>query len=259
MAADKDGRVRLLILSDIHSNLDALETCLAVAPQHDAVANLGDVVGYGANPNEVVERVRGLGKIFVRGNHDRVCSGIGEISDFNPMAGAAALWTRKTLTQENRAWVAGLPMGPITGAEWPDTQFVHGSPLGEDDYILTEPVAEIALDASPFSNTFFGHTHMQGMIVMENCRAVMLRSEMKNRTQMEEETVTLPRGTKCLANPGSIGQPRDGDPRAGFAIYDSDENAFTFYRVPYDVTMAQQRILRVGLPERLAYRLSEGR
>ena len=251
--------MRLLILSDIHSNLEALEACLAVAPPHDAVANLGDVVGYGASPNEVVERVRGLGKIFVRGNHDRVCSGIGETNDFNPIAGAAALWTRKTLTPENCAWVAGLPKGPILNAEWPDTQFVHGSPLDEDGYIMTEPMAEIAMDASPCSNTFFGHTHMQGMLVVTNCRVVMSRSEMKDRRRMEQETVQLPRGTKCLVNPGSIGQPRDGDPRAGFAIYDSNENEFTFYRVPYDVTMAQQRILRAGLPERLAYRLGEGR
>src|SRR3954469_9085760 len=149
----RGGFVRLLVLSDIHANLDALEAALAAAPPYDAVANLGDVVGYGACPNEVVERVRGLGEIFVRGNHDRACSGLTDAGDFNPIAYAAATWTRRALSEENRTWVRDLPRGPITDADWPNAQFVHGSPLDEDDYILSAPVAEIALENSPFALT----------------------------------------------------------------------------------------------------------
>src|ERR1700724_694438 len=104
--------VRVLLLSDIHSNLEALEACLAAAPPHDAVINLGDIVGYGASPNEVIERSRGLGHIFVRGNHDKAASGAMELKDFNPIAGLAALWTRDQLTPENLKVLQGRPQGP---------------------------------------------------------------------------------------------------------------------------------------------------
>ena len=109
--------MRVLLLSDIHSNLEALEACLAAAPPHDLVVNLGDVVGYGASPNEVIERVRGLGTIFVRGNHDKAASGAMDLKDFNPIAGLAALWTRDQLTPENLKWLRALPQGPVQISE----------------------------------------------------------------------------------------------------------------------------------------------
>src|SRR5205814_4970570 len=112
--------VRVLLLSDIHSNLEALEACLAAAPAHDIVVNLGDIVGYGASPNEVTERSRGLGKLFVRGNHDKAATGLMDISDFNPVAGLAALWTRDNLTAENLEWLRALPHGPMQFDDLPE-------------------------------------------------------------------------------------------------------------------------------------------
>ncbi len=129
--------VRILLLSDIHSNLEALEACLAAAPPCDRVVNLGDIVGYGANPNEVIERSRSLGKVFVRGNHDKASTGLMELQDFNPIAGMAALWTREQLTPENLEWLRSLPEGPIHLDELPGVQFVHGSPMDEDEYVVT--------------------------------------------------------------------------------------------------------------------------
>ena len=255
----RDGPVRLLILSDIHANLDALEACLAVAPPFDGVANLGDVVGYGACPNEVVDLVRPMGEIFVRGNHDRACSGLSDATDFNPVAYAAANWTKNALTDENRTWVRELPRGPITDPTWPGLQFVHGSPLDEDEYILSAPMAEIALESSPFEVTFFGHTHVQGMIGLQGRElfAVNLPRGLKDRK--DSYRIALDAGVRYLVNPGSVGQPRDGDPRAAFAVYDNADKSITFFRVPYDVEKAQHRIVAAGLPERLAARLTDGR
>jgi diadenosine tetraphosphatase ApaH/serine/threonine PP2A family protein phosphatase len=255
----RGGFVRLLVLSDIHANLDALEAALAATPVFDGVANLGDVVGYGACPNEVVDRVRPLGEIFVRGNHDRACSGLSDATDFNPVAFAAANWTKETLTDSNRTWVRELPQGPITDPAWPDLQFVHGSPLDEDEYILSAPMAEIALESSPFAVTFFGHTHVQNMICLQGRElfAVNLPRGLKDR--LDSHRVMLQEGIRYLVNPGSVGQPRDGDPRAGFAVYDSADKSITFFRVPYDVQKAQHRIIAAGLPDRLASRLTDGR
>lgn len=130
--------MRILLLSDIHSNLEALTAVLAAAPQHDAVWNLGDLVGYGANPNEVIDRARGAGSVFVRGNHDKACSGMGGIEDFNPIAGRhpARRWTSCVLTPEHTEWLRRIPAGPIM-PDGPEVSCVHGSPLDEDEYLLT--------------------------------------------------------------------------------------------------------------------------
>jgi hypothetical protein len=131
------GFVRILVLSDIHGNLDALEACLATAGDYDAVVNLGDIVGYGASPNEVIERSREVGKYFVRGNHDKASSGLMDLKDFNPIAGLAALWTPDQLTPQNLEWLRSLPQGPVQVPGLPDVQFVHGSPIDEDEYLVT--------------------------------------------------------------------------------------------------------------------------
>src|ERR1043166_6020839 len=156
------GCVRLLLLSDIHSNLEALQACLAAAPEYDLVVNLGDIVGYGASPNQVTEQSRSLGKFFVRGNHDKAVTGITDLNDFNPVAGVAALWTRDQLTQENIEWLRVLPQGPVAIADLSDVQFVHGSPLDEDEYVVNSEEAFVSLKQSATSLTFFGHTHLQG-------------------------------------------------------------------------------------------------
>jgi diadenosine tetraphosphatase ApaH/serine/threonine PP2A family protein phosphatase len=253
------SRMRLLIISDIHANLEALEACEKVFPAHNRVANLGDVVGYGASPNDVVERAKALGGIFVRGNHDRAAAGLCDVSEFNPIAGFAAVWTRMELTAENRTWVAELPQGPICRDDLNQIQFAHGSPQDEDEYILTEPTARVALEHTGAQITFFGHTHVQGAIGLTQNQVRTIRPEIPEKRGASSWKLPLQAGVRYLVNPGSIGQPRDGDPRAAFALYDSEDETVTFYRIPYDIATAQQRIIRAGLPDRLALRLSEGR
>lgn len=251
--------MRLLLLSDIHSNIDALEACLAAAPEYDSVANLGDVVGYGGAPNEVVDRIRPIAEICVRGNHDRACSGASDTSDFNPIASAAARWTYERLTESNRAWVRDLPRGPIVDSEYEGVQFVHGSPLDEDEYIMSSAIAEVSILSSPFRLTFFGHTHVQGGFGVKGRETLRLAFNHGHRDEKSTHRIMLDANGCYIVNPGSVGQPRDGDPRSGFAVYDSDEHSIEFYRVPYDIPMAQQRIVSAGLPLRLASRLAEGR
>ena len=156
--------MRILLLSDIHSNLEALEACLAAAPEHDTVVNLGDVVGYGASPNEVIDRCRGIGKIFVRGNHDKAVSGLMDLHDFNPIAGLSALWSREQLTPEHMEWLKTLPQGPIREAGINGAQR-HGSPLDEDEYVVTQRDSLEPLMSGGADITFFGHTHLQGGFV----------------------------------------------------------------------------------------------
>ena len=251
--------MRVLLLSDIHSNLEALEACLAVAPAHDVVVNLGDIVGYGASPNEVIARARGLGNNFVRGNHDKAASGAIELREFNPIAGLAALWTRDQLTSENLKWLQGLPHGPIQIADLPGVQFVHGSPVDEDEYVVTLRDALEPLLTSSAPLTFFGHTHLQGTFCTNNVASDYFRPQYQTVGQSESVEVPLREGMRYMVNPGSVGQPRDGDWRAAFAVFDSDARIITFCRVPYNLKQAQERILSANLPQRLATRLAAGR
>jgi diadenosine tetraphosphatase ApaH/serine/threonine PP2A family protein phosphatase len=252
--------VRLLLVSDIHGNLEALEACLDAAPEHDGVANLGDVVGYGASPNQVVELVRGMDPISVRGNHDRCCCGLEDLSNFNPIAAYAANWTSTELSESNLDWLRELPRGPLRDGRWAGIQFVHGSPIEEDDYIASESSANAALEVSPFHLTFFGHTHIQGAFARLRLLAAALPLErLDGASCIQTLRLKLNPAKKYLVNPGSVGQPRDRDRRAAFAIYDSERHEILFYRVPYDIARAQERILQAGLPPFLATRLEEGR
>lgn len=252
--------MRLLLISDIHANLEAFEACLDTAPEYDSVANLGDVVGYGASPNQVVDLVRAMDPVNVRGNHDRCCCGLEDLSTFNPVAASAAIWTRTQLSDTNLDWLRQLPGGPLQDGLWEGVQFVHGSPEHEDIYIASEFSARSALEISPFHVTFFGHTHIQGAFGRENVRTVALPLEpVKSVNRLFVSRLVLEPKMKYLVNPGSVGQPRDGDRRAAFAVYDDEQQEILFYRVPYDVARAQERILSAGLPEMLAARLEEGR
>ena len=154
--------MRLLLLSDIHANLEALEACLAVVPAHDCMMNLGDVVGYNASPNEVCERVRAMGCPVVRGNHDRACAGLSDLSEFNLVAAMSARWTQITLQPDHVEWLRSLPQGPVQIPGLAEVQFVHGSPIDEDEYLVTLHDALAPLSALPVAVTFFGHTHLQG-------------------------------------------------------------------------------------------------
>lgn len=251
--------MRILLLSDIHSNLEALEACLAAAPEHNLVVNLGDIVGYGANPNEVIDRCRGLGKYFVRGNHDKASAGLMDLKDFNPIAGLAAIWTRDHLTPENLEWLKGLPQGPIEVEGLPQAQFVHGSPIDEDEYVVTPRDALEPLLVASVPLTFFGHSHVQGAFSSNPADGGALRPIYRTVGQNEVAEWPLQRNNQYLVNPGSVGQPRDGDWRAAFAVFDSDAYTVSFHRVPYDLKTAQDRIIAAKLPPRLASRLAAGR
>jgi predicted phosphodiesterase len=252
--------VRLLLLSDIHGNLEALEAALDAAPEYDRVANLGDVVGYGASPNQTVELVRAMEPINVRGNHDRACCGLEDPTNFNPAAADAVNWTREELGVRNIEWLRELPQGPVQDAGWRGVQFVHGSPIDEDIYIHSESSAGAALMVSATRITFFGHTHVQGAFARPHGAVEALALERLNGAScVQSSRLKLKPAMKYLVNPGSVGQPRDRDRRAAFAIYDSVEEEILFYRVPYDIAGAQERILQAGLPRGLALRLEDGR
>ncbi len=247
---------RILLISDVHGNIEALEASLAAAPSHDHIWNLGDIVGYGGAPNQALELCRSLGTVFVRGNHDKACAGLVSTDDFNPVAAVSAHWTRRELSAENLAWLTALPQGPASPAK--RCQIVHGSPANEDEYILSlhdarhAPVGDIPV-------TFFGHTHVQGGFVDNNHHWSELYNEQPTTQEMQRWDLPLLAQARYLINPGSVGQPRDGDWRAAFALWDSAAQTVSYYRVPYDIARAQQRIRSAGMPEWLASRLGKGR
>ncbi len=259
--------MRALLLSDIHSNLQALQSVLSHAPAHDAVWNLGDVVGYGANPNEVIERVRGLGSVFVRGNHDRACCGLTAVDGFNPVAGRAARWTQCVLTAEHLGWLRRLAGGPVdpfaqeaaNGTHGAAARCTHGSLLDEDEYVLSAREASQSLAGSGPALNFFGHTHLQGGFATDGEQWYRLTPDYFTRDTAETWELQLSSGARYMLNPGSVGQPRDGDWRAAYALYDTERRTVLFGRVPYDVRTAGESILRAGLPDRLASRLRDGR
>jgi len=258
--------MRALILSDIHANLEALRAVLdRAAGQWDVLWNLGDTVGYGASPNEVLDIIRPLDGLAVRGNHDRVCSGISSAANFNPAARTAALWTLDQLNADHLLWLRTLPQGPIVpqaaerGRGESQVALAHGSPLNEDHYILNMRDAWVPLLQMASAITFVGHTHVQGGFRQSGHEWHELRPHYKGRREHETWAAEVTQGTRQIINPGSVGQPRDHDWRAAFAIYDSEACTVTYHRVPYDVAQAQKRILAAGLPERLAERLREGR
>jgi predicted phosphodiesterase len=257
--------MRALILSDIHGNLEALNAVLeAAAGSYDTVWNLGDVVGYGASPNQVIDIIRPLAALNVRGNHDRVCCGLTSAVGFNPVARAAVTWTKEELTPANLEWLRRVPSGPLhpqhaTNPEQADVTCAHGSPLNEDHYILNMRDAWAPLQQMTTAITFFGHTHVQGGFSQKEHDWHEVKPRYASRDDAQSWTLEILPGTRHLINPGSIGQPRDCDWRAAYAIYDSDASQIIYHRVPYDLTAAQGRILMAGLPERLAARLREGR
>lgn len=249
--------MRALVISDVHGNLPALEAVLAAAAPFDQMWNLGDVVGYGAYPNEVIDLVRTLATINVRGNHDRVCCGLTSSQGFNPVAAEAASWTHRTLTEQNLAWLRSMPKGPLRASV--RAMVAHGSPLHEDEYIISMRDAWLPLQRMDAEITFFGHTHLQGAFSQRDQEWEEMQPNYTTQDQAEEIAIDVPAGTRHLINPGSVGQPRDHDWRAAYAIYDDAAERVTFYRIPYDVERAQKAIRAAKLPERLASRLMLGK
>jgi diadenosine tetraphosphatase ApaH/serine/threonine PP2A family protein phosphatase len=247
--------MRYLVISDIHANLEALEAVMAAAASlgWDRVLMLGDLVGYGADPNAVIDRVREMAPhALIRGNHDKVGSGIEAADGFNAVARSAIHWTLDALTDDNRTWLAALPAGPVLVDDL--IEICHGTPFDEDAYVFDDLDALRALHAARRPLCLFGHTHVQvGYSIARNQFAVETSSEARPLG------IALNGEARYLINPGSVGQPRDGDPRAGFAMVDAGRRQVTIHRIPYPVDRAQARIIAEGLPEILAERLGVGR
>jgi len=247
--------MRLLVFSDVHANATALEAVLkACAGRWDRAVCLGDIVGYGPDPNEVVQRVRPLVSAIVRGNHDKAACGISDLEDFNPVARAAAEWTRKQLLPENLRYLQSLHGGPL---EAEGVVLVHGAIEDEDEYVFGGDQALRGLLVSPCSLTFFGHTHIQGGFSYDG--ANVDRLDESPVSTGNPAIINLEPKTRYLLNPGSVGQPRDGDPRAAFAIANLEKRKVEFWRAPYDISAVQDRMERAGAPEALVLRLAFGR
>ncbi|PYT82075.1 MAG: metallophosphoesterase [Acidobacteria bacterium] len=247
--------MRILILSDLHSNATALNAVLDAAKDRwDFSVCLGDVVGYGPDPNEVTARLRELGTKTIRGNHDKAVTGLMDTEDFNPVAKAAVDWTRSELNPEHMAWLSALPKGPL---ETDGIVLVHGALQDEDEYVFTPQQALDGLLDSNAKVTFFGHTHHQGGFSYEDADLEVL--QIRPRSAESFAALRIEPTRRYLLNPGSIGQPRDGDPRAAFAIADLQHNVVEFWRVPYDIQAVQKRMRSAHLPEPLVQRLAVGR
>lgn len=243
--------MRILVISDIHANLAALETVLQDAGEFDRIWCLGDVVGYGPDPNECIEKLREYDLVCAAGNHDWAVLGKLDLEEFNPDARRAAMWTREQLTARNLDWLYALPEDIPTQEE--KFTLVHGSPRYPIwEYVLTPAVARINFDFFDTHICLMGHTHVPVLY----------------RYIREEHTATaepLPEGTpvhfnheRMMINPGSVGQPRDGDSRAAYALLDLDAMTITHYRVQYDVEKTQAKMEAANLPPRLIQRLSYG-
>jgi predicted phosphodiesterase len=246
--------VRYLILSDIHANWEALQAVLERAEGlYDEIICCGDLIGYGADPNAVCEWFREHCKIVVRGNHDKASVGLEDLEWFNPVAKAAALWTQQTLTPENIEYVRNLPKGPVTVDNF---TIIHGSPLDEDEYMIGASDAAQLFSYLSTPVAFFGHTHLQGGFIWNHAR---IETISKPGSRSTEELLDIDPDCAYMINPGSVGQPRDADSRAAYVIYNPEDHLLTYYRHPYDVAKAQDKIIQAGLPSLLAERLTLGR
>ena len=246
--------MRYLIIADMHGNWDALSSVLSHAGEagYDEALVLGDLVGYGASPNEIIEELQSLScpVHVIRGNHDKVVAGIDDGLNFNPTALAAARWTSTSLSESNLEYVRQLPQGPAVIDS--DLVICHGSFIDEDEYLLSGGGALDSFEAHSANLTFFGHTHIPSIFA--------LRDEMIEVAVLEGEgvEVDLDPSARYMINPGSVGQPRDRDPRASYALYDSEHRRLVLNRLDYPIEAAQDRIRKADLPEILAERLGVG-
>jgi predicted phosphodiesterase len=246
--------VRDLIVSDIHANWEALAAVLDRASgRYDRIVCCGDLIGYGPDPNRIVEWVRTSVELVIRGNHDKVAVAPENLEWFNPVARAASVWTLSELTPANLHYVRGLARGPLPVDSY---QIVHGSPLDEDEYLSGPAEAAQAFEYIENDLTFFGHTHIQGGFALSHRRVLPLAGPL---WWDRERTIDLDPDAIYLINPGAVGQPRDGDPRAAYALYDPGSRCVTYCREAYDVERVQEKMRRAALPEMLADRLAVGR
>ena len=246
--------MRYLVLSDIHANLEALEAVLEAARDipHERLLVLGDLIGYGANPNEVVDRIRELAPhAVIRGNHDKVGAGLEPSDAFNAVARTAIRWTYEALSDDSRDWLAELPAGPLVIDDL--LEICHGTPQDEDMYVFDDGDVLRSMQAATRRLCLFGHTHVQVGYRLANQSLTLETADLRRPLH-----IPISHG-HYLINPGSVGQPRDGDPRAAFGVYDAQAQAVEIYRTDYPVERTQARIREAGLPEALAQRLMIGR
>lgn len=235
------------VISDIHANLPALETLLKIAPKDCPFVCLGDVVGYGGSPAECLERVRSLASIVLQGNHERMVVDPRSRLYANPHARHAIEWTESVLDDESKSFLKTLK--PAAALD-KDILLVHGSPRHADEYIVDRNTIRDAfytLEEKGMRTVFFGHTHVP----------VLYDEDLKD-LYCESRDIRLDPGKKYLINPGSIGQPRDRDPRGSFCTFDTDKCVVRFERFEYDIELASRTILSCGLPSALATRLYYG-
>jgi predicted phosphodiesterase len=240
--------MRVAVLSDIHANLVALDAVLAEVPSVDEVWQLGDIVGYGPDPDGVIGRLREIGALGVRGNHDAAALGGREIEYFNVDARTAMLWTREHISEESKAWLAALPEHLERG----DLTLVHGSPRDPIwEYVTSTPVARAGIAAMTTPHGLHGHTHLPIAYIEEDGRIETMSPGSGSRLGFDERR-------RGLFNPGSVGQPRDGIPTASWMLLDTDAGEATWRRTSYDIASVQARMSDLGLPERLVARLAYG-
>lgn len=240
--------MRVLVISDIHANFTALEAVLDAAGEVDATWCLGDIVGYGPDPNECVERIRLLeNKICLLGNHDAAAFGMIDLDSFNREARISAEWMRRTISRENIDFLKDLPEKLVVD----EVTLTHGSPRNPVwEYMLDLHTAGLNLDYFDTPYCFVGHTHLPvGYFSMNG-------SFLEHRLIYQPEDLT--KSKRTIINPGSVGQPRDHDPRAAFALYDTVTHLWEPHRVDYDFHSVQKRIYAAGLPYRHALRLANG-
>ena len=244
--------MKYLVISDVHANLEALEAVLAAAGQYDRALVLGDLVGYGANPDEVVTRIRALRDAhIIRGNHDKAATGLASVEHFNYLARMAIEWTSAHLTPSSREWLTALPTGPLIVDDL--VEICHGAPFDEDAYIFDDLDVRRSFAATVRPLCLFGHTHVPAVFQSaDRLQGVLPVRGDRYRLALEPDT-------KYLMNCGAVGQARDGAPRAAFAVLDSVGRTVTIVRVPYDTSAAQPKIVAAGLPDVLAQRLALGR
>jgi predicted phosphodiesterase len=243
--------MRILVVSDIHSNLVALETVLAAAGSYDALWCLGDTIGYGPRPNECIALMRQHASLAITGNHDLACLAKIDLRDFNPDARNANIWNGEQLTGPHRAWLEDL--APATDV---DARFTlaHGSPREPIwEYLLAPEQAQANFELFEQEVCLVGHSHVQlGFRLRPGASRV--ERFLPDRTR----TVELDGQCRYFINPGSVGQPRDQDPRAAYAVIDSDAGSIVYHRVEYDIARTQQQMSEAGLPLALIRRLEYG-
>jgi diadenosine tetraphosphatase ApaH/serine/threonine PP2A family protein phosphatase len=246
--------VRYAVFSDVHANIEALEAVLTDAGRRppDASLCLGDLVGYGPDPNECVARVRSLRAAAIAGNHDRGAVGQLDPAAFSSLARVAIAWTARVLTEENRAFLAALP----DRFESPTFVAVHGSPRDPvEEYILDLPTALAVFAETDFRICLVGHSHLPGVFVRHQDGHIMAQD------LRPDEPVHLDGTSRYIVNAGSVGQPRDGDPRAAYLMFDDGDDggaAVTLHRVGYPIAVTQAKVAARGLPPLLSRRLAAG-